>query len=492
MKDKNLLENPTELLLNEYKKDHSAPQKTSPENPKAQPKEEPMQAPRRKSDAKEQKPDTQIKETKSVALYKTLIFGALMLILSLIGMLFFLRPAYSDAENRELTKFPKFDVKAILNGEFFVEVDKWYSDTYPGRDALISADMFFESLYGVRDEQIIGGIGDSDEIPTGNNSNLDDLMNNLENSGSDDEGELQDVEKLGSLYISGNSAYEIYGFNQSRSDNYAAIIALAAKKLDGKANVHNLIVPISYSFGLSKATQTSIGASDGKAAIEYMYSQMESYGVNTIQVFDALYAHKDEYLFFRTDHHWTALGAYYAYVEFCKSVGIDPIPLEAYTNTRTYEGVLGTLYSGANKPAALEKTPDTVYAYIPNSTNDIKIINNDGSVYNHLGVISGVSNTANKYMCFLGGDHPLAIIDNPNISDGSSILVVKDSFGNAFTPFLVDSYDKVYVVDYRSYNGGLMGLVEKYGIDDLLFLNTLMSTSIQSIDSSKLATFINK
>ncbi len=495
MKDKNLLENPTELLLNEYKKEYAeSPPKTAPKSADKQGAGAP----------KTKKCDSQIKETKSVALYKTLIFGTLMVLMFFIGTLFFLRPSFSDTENRKLADFPKPALKTILNGDFFAGVDKWYSDTYPGRDLLIGADMFLESLYGVRDEQIIGGgVGDTDEIPDVNDDtdkpNIDDLINDLENqtgNGSQNNDEEQSgaadkVEKLGSLYLSGNSAYEIYGFNKSRSDNYAAIISLAAKKLEGKANVHNIIVPISYSFGLSEATQKKIGASDGQEAIEYMYSQMESYGVNTIDIFSALYAHKNEYIFFRTDHHWTALGAYYAYVEFCKSVGITPTSLEAYTNTREYTGFLGTFYTGANKPAALEKNPDTVHAYIPNSTNDIKIINNDGSVYNHLGVISGVSNTANKYMCFLGGDHPLAIIDNPKVNDGSSILLVKESFGNAFAPFLVDSYDKVYVVDYRYYNGGLEGLVDNYGIKDVLFLNTIMSTAVDA-RQNEMTAFINR
>lgn len=493
MKDKNLLENPTELLLNEYKKERaerSAPSKKPPE-------------PKKTDAPKEPKGDLQIKETKSVALYKTLIFGALMIVMSFIGMLFFLRPEVSETENRKLAEFPKFQIKDVLNGDFFVGVDKWYSDTFPGRDLLIGADMFFESLYGVRDEQIIGNVGDTDEIPDVNDDtdkpSIDDIINDLENqtgNGSQNKDEEQSgtadkVEKLGSLYLSGNSAFEIYGFNQSKSDKYAAIISLAAKKLEGKANVHNIIVPISYSFGLSEATQKSIGASDGEAAIKYMFSQMTD-NVNTVDIFSALYAHKNEYIFFRTDHHWTALGAYYAYVEFCKSVGITPTSLEAYTNTREYTGFLGTFYTGANKPAALEKNPDTVHAYIPNSTNDIKIIENDGTVYNNFGVISGVSSTSNKYLCFLAGDHPLSIIDNPNKNDGSSILVVKESFGNAFAPFLVDSYDKVYVVDYRYYTaGGLDDLVDTYGIKDVLFLNTIMSTAVDA-RQNEMTAFINR
>ena len=110
MKDKNLLENPTELLLNEYKKELGNRPKSDP----------PMhQKPRPKSTRADKKCDSPIKETKGVALYKTLIFGTLMVLMFFIGTLFFLRPTFSDTENRELTKFPKPQIGTILNGEFF-------------------------------------------------------------------------------------------------------------------------------------------------------------------------------------------------------------------------------------------------------------------------------------------------------------------------------------------------------------------------------------
>ena len=88
---------------------------------------------------------------------------------------------------------------------------------------------------------------------------------------------------------------------------------------------------------------------------------------------------------------------------------------------------------------------------------------------------------ASKYNCFLMGDHPLIEIHNENVSadrKGTTVLLVKESFGNAFAPFLVDSYEYIYVVDYRYYKGGTLGqLVADKGVDDVIFLNNVVATT---------------
>ena len=82
-----------------------------------------------------------------------------------------------------------------------------------------------------------------------------------------------------------------------------------------------------------------------------------------------------------------------------------------------------------------------------------------------------------KYNCFIAGDNPFSEIKNPEINDGSSIVVIKESYGNAFVPFLVDSYSTVYVIDYRKWNGHLADFVSENSIDDVLFLNVVNTTS---------------
>jgi hypothetical protein len=207
-----------------------------------------------------------------------------------------------------------------------------------------------------------------------------------------------------------------------------------------------------------------------------MYSNLGD-KITSVDITPILKAHNGEYLYYRTDHHWTALGAYYAYVAFCEQKGITPTSLESYQRLR-FDGFLGTFYAEANQPADMKNDPDFVDAFVPSGTNVAILYDKNGNVEDadYRVVFPKVSN-ANKYLCFLGGDHPLLEIDNPKINDGSSIVVVKESFGNAFVPFLVDSYDRVYVVDYRYWSGNLADFVTQNSVDDVLFLNVVNNTS---------------
>ena len=209
-------------------------------------------------------------------------------------------------------------------------------------------------------------------------------------------------------------------------------------------------------------------------------------GITAVEVYDTLREHNDEYLYFRTDHHWTALGAYYSYVKFCEAAGLTPYSLNDRQEYR-FEGFLGTLYAEAGSPAQLGNTPDTVHAWVPNGTNDIYITDKTGNRLRYRGGLvrtdtdTFYANAASKYNCFIMGDHPLSEIHNETITDGSSIVVVKESFGNALVPFLVDHYEYVYVVDYRYFTNttgkSLQEFVAEKNVDTVLFVNNLTATS---------------
>jgi hypothetical protein len=284
----------------------------------------------------------------------------------------------------------------------------------------------------------------------------------------------------------GDTAYELYAFSQANAQTYASLMNKAAATLEGKAKVYDLIIPLHYSFALSAEVQDQHKLPDADQAISYMYSGMND-NVHTVNAYAALMAHKDEYIYFRTDHHWTATGAYYAYEAYCKAAGITPTPLSSYEKM-TFGGFLGTLYSKTGQPAAMGGNPDSVEAYIPKGTNDEYIYDENGGDRTRYrgGVVrkdtdSFYAAAASKYNCFLMGDHPLIEIHNENVSadrKGTTVLLVKESFGNAFAPFLVDSYEYIYVVDYRYYKGGTLGqLVADKGVDDVIFLNNVVATT---------------
>ena len=122
----------------------------------------------------------------------------------------------------------------------------------------------------------------------------------------------------------------------------------------------------------------------------------------------------------------------------------------------------------------MKNNPDTIYAYEPIGTNDMTYWNEDGSEqkWNVIMDVNGWDK-GTMYSTFVGGDTPMAVIENPNVTDGSSCVVMKESYGNAFIPFLVDHYQTVYVVDYRYWTGSISKLAQDKKVNDVLFLNNL-------------------
>ncbi len=399
-----------------------------------------------------------------------------------VGLLWFLRPEISETEKRELTDFPTLTVDGFLSGEFTDGVSLWYADTFPGREGLIGAYQGIQSLYGLRGEQFQVGAGE--EVP-------DETMGDappVETPPADrpvNGGE--EGEQVGGFYLSGDTAYELYAFNDAGARRYAALINQASEKLSGKAKVYDLIVPLHYSVAISADVQDSMGLPDGGKTIQYIYSGISN-SVGKVDVYAALMAQKaqnsDAYLYFRTDHHWTATGAYYAYEAYCRAAGITPTPLASYEKL-SFNGFLGTLYSKTEQPAALKNHPDVVEAYVPKGTNSMVTHQSSGEVTHAFSIVNRATDAyyaaaASKYNCFIAGDHPLIEIHNENIAadrKGSSVLLVKESFGNAFAPFLVDSYEYVYIIDYRYYDGNLVNFVTENGVGDVIFLNNIVATT---------------
>lgn len=128
----------------------------------------------------------------------------------------------------------------------------------------------------------------------------------------------------------------------------------------------------------------------------------------------------------------------------------------------------------------MKNNPDYVEAFVPNGVNEEIVYDSHGNKIAELAVVFTKADkytAGNKYLTFIGGDQPLIEIHNPKINDGSSIVVVKESYGNAFVPFLVDSYEYVYVIDYRHWSGDLADFVVDNDVDDVLFLNVVNVTS---------------
>lgn len=292
-------------------------------------------------------------------------------------------------------------------------------------------------------------------------------------------------EQIGSLYLNGDSAYELYYFSEKAVRAHASLLN-TVQAMFPKVKLSAMIVPNSFGVILDPKVQEKLASSGMDQAIAYSYSLMDK-RVNTVNVFDALSAHKKEYIYFRTDHHWTQLGAYYGYQEYCKSMGYSTKPLSDYQKM-DFPEFYGTFYFFMNRPESLKGHPDQVTAY-QGSMNSMQYTDSKGNLQEGK-LINDASQMlpGNKYNCFMLGDHGYVEIHNEGAPRKKSILVLKDSYGNAFVPLLAQDYRDVYVVDYRHYQGNASSLIREKGIEEILFLNNIMGIG-ESLSQKMLAVF---
>ncbi len=424
------------------------------------------------------------RETRAWQIRAVQVFCLVFIVFFVLGLLIPLRPKHSETEKRELQHFPRPTSEGIMNGSFFRDMTTWYSDSYPFRDAFVTAGKSMERLYGLAGEEIHGNTAQvADEIPDEPEISLGpapvitvtpapaleaaEIEPEEESEGG---GTIREAgEVAGTVYITNNRGFEVFYFSQENADRYASAINTVRSMVDSDVNFYFMIPPTQFGVCLSEEIRDGLGASDEHSAIKYVYDRIDP-SVVTVDVYNDLVAHNDEYIYFHTDHHWTADGAYYAYRKFCEKAGLTPQERESF-ETMEFPGFLGTLYAASEQSEALAANPDTVKAYLPKGVNTMDVHNADGNDITWP-VVNDVSDyeSGMKYYAFLGGDQPLSVIHNPEVTDGSSLLVVKDSYANIFVPFLVDHYENLYIMDFRYDFINYAEYIEDKGIENVLIL----------------------
>ena len=280
-----------------------------------------------------------------------------------------------------------------------------------------------------------------------------------------------------------NAGFEVCGFDDNTASTYANLLNKVADALVGQTKVYSLAIPTGYTIMLPNDIQAKMNYISPVTMTEKLDGYLNS-NVTTVYCADNLLRHRNEYIYFRTDHHWNGKGAYYAYEAFCETKGIQPYTM-AQREEVVREGFIGSLYEFSNGHTALSQ-PDTIYAYKPYCTSATMVYYDRNGKANNWPIISSASN----YNLFAGSDQPLAVFTNPEVTDGSVCIVVKESFGNALLPYLVDHYSTIYEIDYRYWTGDLVSYAKQVGADELIFANNLgmISTSIMV---AKLANIIH-
>lgn len=283
-----------------------------------------------------------------------------------------------------------------------------------------------------------------------------------------------DVTQSGGIIIIGNKGYELFYNDKGVCNDYIDAVNQLTASLHDDVTVYSLISPTSIEFNAPPKYQGT--GYSAKNAIDYMYDGMQ--GVKTVDAYSAIEQHQTKYVYFGTDHHWTARGAYYAYTAFCQAAGFDaPDALDTFKTGRL-DNFLGLYYSLSNSDA-LKNNPDYVEYFLPKVDTEATAFS-DSNLQNptSIKVVNTDIESGNKYMAFISGDRPLIRIQT-SANTGRKILLIKESYGNAFAPYLTANYDEVWVLDPRETTFSLDEFLQKQEIDEVLILNYAIGTTSQ-------------
>ena len=359
-------------------------------------------------------------------LLTALFLGAIFV----FAILFWLLPdrATSETENRSLAQAPKVTAERILDGKFTADIATYMADQFPARDFFVTLKAASETALGRggnngvlfgKDETLVT----RDDLPS-----IDNMKTNL-------------------AAIAAFTAHcESVGIPTT-----TAITGRTADVLD-----HTL--PDYYGAAYSDRLWNTLSA------------EAEAAGVKITNLRDPLRAraHAGEYVYYRTDHHWTTLGAYYGYAAIAEAMGLTPAPLSDFDRRTASLTFYGTTWSTAG---ASWIDPDTMEffrfdgdeAYVT-SVLDAGKERSFPSFYDTDYLLK-----KDKYSTFIGGNNALVTVTKDGDADRETLLLFKDSFAHAAVPFLAQHYDLV-IVDLRYYKKAPVALIDEYGIDAVLFL----------------------
>lgn len=425
---------------------------------------------------------------------------AFILILGGLGLANLLntnKPTISVLENRMLKARPVLTVSSLLSGDYFRDFEDYYSDTFIRRDSIVKICRDVKDALSLNGQGVTlvvareqaGPVNERpDAVPTPDEKPvpISPEVPSQAPAGSATEGpspektpaptpkptprEFGEDETVGYYLIVDGKAVQLFKFNREGMDYYAEVLNKYHNVLGDKVTLYSVIPPTNSEFvKLRKYADITDSQND---AMDYLYSRLDP-GIIPVNVYDALNRHKDEYIYFRTDHHWTALGAYYGYCAFMETTGREPVPLDRYETVQV-EGYLGSSYTKTlNKD--LEKNPDTIYLYLPFSQYEYVMYYGDTAQTADLIDMSYAEGSGDKYLIFMSTGGATWSVIRTDVHNGKKILVMKDSFGNAWVPFLLPHYEEIYVVDARFYSKKATGMtipefIEKHGIQELVFL----------------------
>lgn len=350
-----------------------------------------------------------------------IIIFILLIILVPLSIILINDKEFSENENRYLSGKPKISINDILTGKYFENFEKYIDDQFVFRDKLYEIKIQFQLLVGNKD---INGVYFAKDNYL--------IEKKLENE--------VDKEKLQ------DNINRINNFSKANKDKKIQIMIIPTASLILKEKLPK---------NAAKYNQNNV--------LDMIKNNIEN--ATFIDVRDQLLLHKNEYIYYKTDHHWTTLGSYYAYQEWCKHNQINT-NINDYSRETVTTEFKGSLYS---KVLNKNVENDKIEVFKPIKELNYKISYNFNKTITSSVYDFDKLNTRDKYQVFLGGNHPELKISTSN-KNGKNLLIVKDSYANSFVPFLLSNYENICVVDMRYFKNNLKEYIKENKISEVLIL----------------------
>lgn len=409
---------------------------------------------------------------------------------------------FINSENRNLAEFPSFTIKDYFSGKYTRAIDDYFTDTIPGREELKKFGAAYDRLKGID----LGGAKVSGTHKKAEKETLDEekraavttVTANTDpkaattTKANDKDGKKtttkkEEVVKLPEILDDGVLEGEVIVFGKGKDVRAVAGYygmfetgALYAKTINKykeempEVNVYNMTIPTSAAYYMPKNFKDIVA--DQKDNIDNIASELS--GIINVDVYDAIGAHTDEYIYSRTDHHWQPLGAYYAGKVFADKAGVKYADLKTYEKCKI-NGFLGTMYGFSNYDSELEANPDTFIYYKPDNEYTTKYYNTDFTYGEEGSLFFDFAEGVNCYSAIMGKDEEITEITT-DVDNGRTLVIFKDSFGNALVPFLTHSFEKIYVCDFRYFDENAIEFCRAVGCTDLLFSISITSCSTET------------
>ena len=413
-------------------------------------------------------------------------------------------PALSEQENRTLSGMPRFSWEAMKNGEISESFESFLTDQFFLRSAVVDGANTVKHLFSALTvDELLNVDGEEVFVPDNQVAKEPEAVASAEEATQTAEQEpTQQTQTNAPAVAAGDSASiwlnhkdgsktALFTYDKTDLEKAASVLNRYAALLPVGGKLHVMLAPRAQT--ANKLALHLDSESGWTSEVEASLQSLVSKNVVVHSAYDILQNDMlgGDYLYFRTDHHWTARGAYLIADSMLKSDGYQTVPLADYKE-KTIEGYLGSIYlHGRN--AKLKELVDTIEVFYPLLPAQSFRVSN-AYKKNELPVID---ETQTNYLVFLGGTvGPYRVLDG-GYHTGRTMLMVCDSFGNSIAPFFLPYYDDVYMVDFRDEyytrdeaRGSVKDYVRRLGIDDIyivlsesngvgsLYLNQLMSMNV--------------